>query len=172
MRRKVFILALATLLVVGTISIAFSQGTGRRGRGFGRDLDRGKRIADKTQTELNLTKEQQKKLQSLRIDFAKETVKLRNDMQIKSLELRQLWLADELDEEAILAKAKEVSELRSQLNEKRILHRIAATKILTKEQRAKLSTGRLGRGDRPGRGLLESGNGGHWGMGRGRHWKQ
>jgi len=168
MRKKVFTIALAALLVVGTISIAFSQGAGRRGRGVGRDLAQGKRIADKTQTELNLTKEQGKKLQSLRIDFAKETVKLRNEMQIKSLELRQLWLADELDEEAILAKAKEVSELRSQLNEKRILHRIAATKVLTKEQRAKLSTGRLGRAKRPGRGLRGFGNGGNFGMGKGR----
>jgi len=167
MKRKVFIIALAILLVVGTVSIAFSRGRGGRGRGFGPGLGDGPRMENQVPEELKLTKEQQEKLQSLRIDFAKETLPLSNEIQIKELEMRQLWLADELDEEAILAKSKEVSDLRNQMQEKMIRHRLDAAKVLTKEQRAHFSkVGHWGRGKRSPRGLPGFGRGGHFGMGR------
>ncbi|MBC8230139.1 hypothetical protein H8E77_11380 [bacterium] len=47
-------------------------------------------LMDRTPAELNLTQEQQEKLQSLRTDSAKETLPLRNEIQIKTLELQQL----------------------------------------------------------------------------------
>ena len=181
MKRKVFTIALATLLVVGTISIAVSQGRGRGGKNFGQGLGIGQRMMDGTPAELNLTQEQQEKLQSLRTDSAKETLPLRNEIQIKTLELRQLWIADELDEEAILAKSKEISDLRDQLHEQRIHHRLDAAKILTKEQRTRFSpAGRWGGGyqygcEAPGYGYggrRGHGRGGNFGMGRGhrRNW--
>ena len=158
MRKKVFIIALTTLLVVSTISIAFSHRPGRRGKGFGTGFY-GLRAANLASTELNLTQEQVQKLQPLRADFDKETLPLRNEIQIKTLELRQLWIADELDEEAIVAKAKEVSDLQNQLQGKMIHHRIDFAKVLTKEQRIQFSPiGRRGRNHRYG-----------FGMGRGRH---
>jgi Spy/CpxP family protein refolding chaperone len=168
MKRKVFIIALATLLVVGTISIAFSRGHGRRGRGFGSGLGYGQRMESQVPEELKLTQEQKEKLQSLQTDFAKETIPLRNEMQIKELELRQLWLADELDEEAILAKSKEISDLRNQMQEKMVRHRLDAAKVLTKEQRTQFSQiGPRERGKRPLRGLHKLGRGGRRGRGRG-----
>jgi Spy/CpxP family protein refolding chaperone len=109
-----------------------------------------------------LTKEQLEKLQPLRADFEKETLSLRNDLELKSLELRHLWTADELDEEAIVAKSGEVSDLQAQLHEKMIRHRLDVAKILTKEQRARFLAGGArglgtetrgrGRGGRPGMG--------------------
>jgi len=162
MKRKVFIIGLAALLVVGAISIAFSQGFGRRGRGFG-----GPGMMDKVTAGPNLTQEQLKKLQALRTDFQKETVDLRNRTQLIGLELQQLWLADELNEEAILAKTKESSALRAQLQEKSVQHRIKMRKILTKEQWASFNQSRnIGKG----RGMMGSGRGQHRGrmMGSGR----
>ncbi|MBM3240226.1 periplasmic heavy metal sensor [Candidatus Poribacteria bacterium] len=153
MRKKVFSIALAALLIVGTVSIAFSRGQGRRGGDFGPGFY-GLRMTNQTPAELNLTKEQQEKLQSLRVDFAKETLSLRNEMQIKELELRQLWLADELDEEAIVAKSKEISALQNQLQEKQIRHRLDVAKVLTKEQRTRFfPAGYRGRGDWYGFGM-------------------
>lgn len=99
----------------------------------------------------------------------KETLELRNDIQSKSLELQKLWIADELDEKAILAKAKEVSELQNQLQEKMIRHRIDLANVLTKEQRTRFSpAGYWGRGYQGGYGLPGCGYGGRFGMGRGR----
>ena len=173
MKRKVFTIALAALLAVGTISIAFSRGHGRRGGAFGHGLGHGQGMINRTSGELNLTKEQQEKLQPLRIDFQKEILPLRNEIQTKELELRQLWIAGELDEEAIVAKSKEVSDLRNQLHEKKMLHRLDAAKVLTKEQRTRFSlAGRRGRGyqhgcESPGFGYggqHEYGHGGHFGI--------
>ena len=155
MKKKVFTIALAALLVVGTISIAFSRGHGRRGRNSGPELGYGQGMVNRTPEELNLTKEQLEKLQSLRTDFAKEMLPLRNEIQTKSLELQQLWIADELDEDAIVAKSKEVSDLRNRMQENMIRHRLDVGRILTKEQRTQFSpAGRLGRGFRQGCGLV------------------
>lgn len=170
MRKKVFIITLAALLVVGTISIAFSRGHGRRDRDFGPGFYE-PRMAKEEKIGLNLTQEQLEKLQSLRADFDKETLPLRNEMQIKALELRQLWIADELDEEAIVAKSKKVSDLRNQLQEKIVRHRLDVAKVLTKEQRTRFSppAGYWGRGYRYGRGLPGFGYGGRFDMGREHH---
>ena len=135
MKKKVFTIALATLLVVGAISIAFSHGYGRQVRAFGPGLAYGRGMANWAPAEFNLTQEQQEKLQSLRADFDKETLPLRNEIQTKALELRQLWLADELDENTIAAKSKELSDLRNQLHENMIQHHLNVANVLTKEQR-------------------------------------
>ena len=163
MRRKFVIIALVALLAVGTVSIAFSYGRGGRGGWGGPGMGRGPGIVDREKAGLDLTKEQLEKLQSLRTDFDKETLSLRNELELKALELRQLWTADELDEAAIIAKSKEVSDLQSQLEEKAIRHRLDAAKVLTKEQRTQFAA----RGFR-GRGLGGYGRGGGFGMGQGR----
>jgi len=161
MKKKVFIIGLASLLVVGAISIAFSQGFGRRSREFGPGSGfGGPGMMNRFTAGPNLTKEQLEKLQALRTDFQKETVDLRNKMQLIGLELQQLWLADELNEEAILAKTKERSALQAQLQEKSGQHRIKMRKILTKEQWASFNQSRnIGKG----RGMMGSGRGQHRG---------
>lgn len=159
MKKKFFTIGLITLLVVGTISsIAFSQGFGRWGRGSGPGSVYGPRWS---QMGSNLTEEQEEKLQSLRTDLDKEILPLRDKIQAKALELQRLWTADELDEKAILAKAKEVSDLQNQLQDKIIRYRLNTAKILTKEQRTLFSPAY-------GCGLPGCGYGGQFGMARGR----
>ena len=149
MKKKFVIISLVALFVVGVISVAFSQGYGRRGKS-------GSGVANWEKTELNLTKEQLEEIQPLRANLDEETLQLRNEMQIKALEYQQLWTADELDEEAIVAKSKEISDLKDQLQEKMIRHRLDIAKVLTKEQRASFAqTGRFGRG----RGSMHGGGG-------------
>lgn len=191
MKRKLFTIALAALFVVGAISIAISQGYGRRdreflhepgydlrmglGRGakFGPCLGYGPGMANWTPAGINFTEEQLEKLQSLRTDFFEETLELRNQIQVKAMELRKLWTADELDDETILAKTREVSKLREQLQEKAIRHRLGVANVLTKEQRARFFYAvRSGRSFYQGRGPHGYGRGrrgrrGHFGMGRG-----
>lgn len=168
MRKKVITIAIVTLLTIGIISVALSQGRGHRaGRGrFGPHCGPG--MAARGRPEPDLTKEQLEKLQPLRAGFEKETLSLRNELELKSLELRHLWTVDELDEEAIVAKSREVSDLQAQLQEKMIRHRLDVAKILTKEQRARFLAGSTrglgpeprgrGRGGRPGMGT-EKGRG-------------
>lgn len=170
MKRKIFTIALAALFVVGTISIAISQGYGRRNRevaleqGFGPGMGFGSGMAIYAPTGLNLTKEQLEKLQALRTDFQEATLESRNKMQIDGLKLQQLWIADELDEDAILAKTEELSALRNQMQQKKTQHHLDVAKVLTKEQRTQFfhaaRSGRRGMSRRGGRGRRS-------GMGRG-----
>lgn len=137
MKRKIITIALVALLVVGTVSIALSYGLGRGvGRG-GFPAGPGSQRAKIEKAESALTEEQLAELKSLRTDFVKETLPARNELEIKALELQQLWTADELDEEAILAKSREVADLQNQLHEKMIRHRLDAAKVLPKEYRTR-----------------------------------
>ena len=157
MKRKIITIALVTLLTIGVVSIALSYGRGRgNGRG-GFPAGPGPRGAVKEKAESALTKEQLEELKLLRTDFVKETLPARNELEIKIMELRQLWAADELDEGAILAKSSEVSDLQNQLHERMTRHRLDAAKILPKEHRARF----LAKAHRePGRGSQGRGPGG------------
>ena len=58
----------------------------------------------------------------------------------KQLELRGLWSQKNPDEEKILAKEKEISALKSQIQEKGTKYLLEARKVLTPEQQAKFGT--------------------------------
>ena len=134
--------------------------------------------------QLNLTAEQKTKLNDLREKTWKETVTLRNEMQTKRLELRTLWTNPNPDKDKILAKQKEMSDLRNTLQAKMTDSRLEARKVLTPEQAAQVATqgpgmgfggggmhrmGRMGRGncDGPGFGPGGAGFGPGGGPGRG-----
>ncbi len=87
---------------------------------------------------LNLTSEQMQKLQALGESFLKEKIPLRNELMLKRVELRGLWMQTNPDEGKILAKQKEMNSLRAQLGEKVTKFRLEMRKILTPEQQAKL----------------------------------
>jgi zinc resistance-associated protein len=80
----------------------------------------------------NLTPEQAGQLFDLRQKFLDETAGLRKQMVVKRAELRALWQADTPDEKAIVAKQKEISALRDQLQPKVVAFRLQAKKLVPK----------------------------------------
>jgi len=88
--------------------------------------------------DLKLSPEQIKKMQSLELNFEKETAKLFSDLRVKQLELRELWTADTPDETKINAKIDEIGKLRTDLEKKRTSHLLEVKKVLTEEQWLKL----------------------------------
>ena len=87
---------------------------------------------------LNLTPEQKTQLQTLRDNFRKDTVLLRNNIKVKRLELRTLWTVPKPEKDKIIAKQKELNDLRTQLQMKFIDFRLAARSYLTPEQSAQV----------------------------------
>ena len=85
---------------------------------------------------LNLTPEQKGKLEALKDKFRKETVFLRNQMQVKRLELRTLWTVPTPEKNKIIAKQKELGDLFNQLQSKVTDYRLEARSYLTPEQAA------------------------------------
>lgn len=106
---------------------------------------------------LKLTSEQKTKLGELQEKFRKDTISLRNEMQIRRLEMRTLWITPNPDKDKIMAKQKELNALRDKLQAKSTDFRLDIRKILTPEQAAQIGT--LG----PGMGFGRS-------MGRHRMW--
>lgn len=100
-----------------------------------------------------LTDAQREQIQSLRIKHLKEVMPLETDLRIKNLELAMLWQAAKLDAKQIVAKVKEINELRNKLELARVNHQIEIYNLLTPEQRKVFRPGiGMGRGMMRGRG--------------------
>ena len=89
---------------------------------------------------LNLSNEQMQKLTALHERFLKETISTRNDLALKQIELRTLWLQTNPEEGKILAKEKEINVLRAQIQEKATKYLLEGRKVLTPEQQAKVTS--------------------------------
>jgi Spy/CpxP family protein refolding chaperone len=97
---------------------------------------------------LGLAPEQAKQMEQLRTEFAKARVKRRAEVEVARIELMELMRAPQLDDKAILAKAKLLGDLEAAGIRERVEHRLSMAKVLTPEQRAKA---RDLLGERPGR---------------------
>ncbi len=95
---------------------------------------------------LNLNNEQMQKLEALRERFLKETISMRNDLALKEVELRTLWLQTNPEEGKILTKEKEINALRAQIQEKATKYFLEGRKVLTPEQQMKVTTFFMNRG--------------------------
>jgi Spy/CpxP family protein refolding chaperone len=126
-RAKTLVFLFALLLMTGSL---YAMGPGEGGPGEGFRAHR--------HNLLNLTAEQKTKLQTLRDNFRKETVFLRNDIKVKRLELRTLWTVPKPEKDKIVAKQKEINDLKAQLQMKAIDFRLEARSILTPEQAAQV----------------------------------
>jgi len=146
--KKTTIVGLGLILVlalVATVALAWGPGFGPGfGRGFGG-------LAYGVPPIPNLTAEQSAQIQVLRDGFLKESEPLQKELYAKGQELRQLWSIPNVDPAAIKAKQGEISDLRSELQEKATNLRLEIRKILTPEQLAQLPA--AGRGFGPGMGF-------------------
>ncbi|MFQ6091567.1 MAG: Spy/CpxP family protein refolding chaperone [bacterium] len=139
MRTKWLILGTAVLLAIGAAQMGYAQracGFGP-GRGLGDGPGDGPGILAKAEA-LDLKPDQVERIQAMRLDLAKTTLQIRSELELKRLELRELMLADKPDRRGIEAKIDEIEPLRTELQKKRIEHRLALREVLTPEQRAKL----------------------------------
>ena len=113
---------------------------------------------------LNLTPEQKARFQELRRKFIRENAQLIGGLVAKRLELKSLWTDPKADSQAILAKERELRDLKNRMKDKVIQYRLEARSSLTPEQIEKLGMmGGMGFGF--GRGFHHHGQGmGHSGM--------
>ncbi len=111
----------------------------------------------------DLTKEQQKQVESLRLDLLKKTEPLRAQMSQKRIEMMELASKDNPDEQAIEKMRQEIWALQDAMQNDRRAMSVKFRSILTPEQRQKLAA--FGPGAGTGSGAC---CGGMQGMGKGR----
>jgi Spy/CpxP family protein refolding chaperone len=89
---------------------------------------------------LNLNNEQIQRLEALHEKFLKETISMRNDLALKQVELRTLWLQTNPEEGKILAKEKEINGLRARIQESATKYLLEGRKVLTPAQQEEATT--------------------------------
>jgi len=157
--KKIF-LAVIMAAILATVGLATAQDRGKghgMGMGYGSHSGGAHSAGSGLWGVLNLTPEQMQKMQALREGFLKEKIPLRNELVVKRLEMRGLWMQTNPDEAKILTKQREINALRAQLGEKIIKNRLEMRKILTPEQQAQLVN-------------LSNRHRGRHGYGRGHEW--
>jgi len=90
---------------------------------------------------LNLSEEQITEINKTLLDFQKNSLELRNRIQIKELEIKALLLEPETELAKIREKLKEVADLQVELKVKTIEKYLEIKDLLTPEQQAKLPLG-------------------------------
>jgi len=90
---------------------------------------------------LNLSEEQITEINKTLLDFQKDTVELRNSIQIRELEVKALLLEPQTELVKIRAKMEEIANLQVELKVKTIEKYLEIKDLLTPEQQAKLPLG-------------------------------
>jgi len=90
---------------------------------------------------LNLSEEQITEIKKTLLDFQKDTLELRNRMQIGELEVKALLLEPQTELEKISAKLQEIADLQVKLKVITIEKYLEIKDLLTPEQQAKLPLG-------------------------------
>lgn len=83
---------------------------------------------------LNLTEEQNEKIQEIREAYRRDTLSWRNELMIKRFHLRDLMGDLQAAPERILNQQREISEMEAKIQERTILFQFELRKILTPEQ--------------------------------------
>ena len=89
----------------------------------------------------NLSEEQVTEINKTLLDFQKDTVELRNSIQIRELEVKALLLEPLTEMTKIKAKFEEIAELQVEIRVKTIERYLEIKGLLTPEQQAKLPLG-------------------------------
>ncbi|MBD3414983.1 MAG: periplasmic heavy metal sensor [Candidatus Aminicenantes bacterium] len=86
------------------------------------------------QSQLDLTPEQQEKIQKMKLQFQKEMLTLQTELKTKMLDLRAL-MTEKADSAKINAKIDEIAEARAAIQKKAYAHHMEVRNILTDEQK-------------------------------------
>lgn len=124
MKRKILFLAVALLLVFGIAQVAGAAGVGWN-------------VVDPGKT-LNLTDEQKVKMREINQNNYNQTRELRIKAMDTRHELKQMWLQPNPDQTKVEAKAKELKELQTRIQDIRQQNRQDCQSLLTPEQQNQL----------------------------------
>jgi len=103
------------------------------------------------QAELGLSADQAAQLEKLRADGRKQAIRQRADLAIARIELEELMAAPNVDDKAVAARVKAISDLQASSLQARTEHRLAMRRLLSPEQQEKMKQlRRRGRMERAG----------------------
>jgi|AntAceMinimDraft_9_1070365.scaffolds.fasta_scaffold62834_2 Spy/CpxP family protein refolding chaperone len=155
MNRKLTILTLlvVTAMFLGVFQFSFAQGNmnlankkgTKQGESFRYSTKEMKQLENNPNMKikglwesLNLSQEQKTELSKINLNFQKETLKFKNEIQLSQLEVKELFLEEELDLNRIRLELKKIADLEVETKIKGFEVYLTAKEILTPEQQEKL----------------------------------
>jgi Spy/CpxP family protein refolding chaperone len=93
---------------------------------------------DRARAALGLTDEQADGLRQIMVEAQKSAMKMRADIGVRRIELRELMRAEEPDRDAVMKKVQEISDLRGQMMKQRVESLLDSKSVLTPEQQKKV----------------------------------
>ena len=87
---------------------------------------------------LNLSKEQITEFRKINLSYQKEQLELKNEIQLKQLEIKELLLDEELDLIKIRSEFQKIADLETEMKMSSLKGYLTAKEILTPEQQEKL----------------------------------
>jgi len=134
---------LLSFLSLGNAATAAGQGTwGSRERESGDRLGVERALAlldsDRVKSYLGLDSSQVERLRQIALDTEKANVKIRADIEVRSIDLKEALRGDKPDRDAILKKVQEISDLRGQVMKSYVEAILSAKAVLSPEQQKKI----------------------------------
>ena len=94
--------------------------------------------SDRIRTYLRLEDPQVERLRQIVLETAKANVRIRAEIEVRSIELREALRGDKADRDEILKKAQEISGLRGEMMKHNVEAILAAKAVLSPEQQRRL----------------------------------
>jgi len=85
---------------------------------------KGKEFREDFKKQLNLTEEQEKKIEQLRLAHQEQMIKLRSDAELKELEIRKLVSADNVTRSEMIKLTKELNAIKAEMELARVNHKM------------------------------------------------
>ena len=95
--------------------------------------------------ELNLSEKQEKQLQDLHFNIAKQMIQVRSQLQLARLELKRMLAEEEADRDLIFNQIEQISKIQAEMKKIQIEKQLAFREILDKKQLGKLRELRMER---------------------------
>lgn len=85
--------------------------------------------------QLNLTEEQEKKIEDLRLSHEEKVIKFKSELELKELEMRKLRASENVSRDAMINLTKEISAIRNDMALARTNHQMDVYELLDTTQR-------------------------------------
>jgi Spy/CpxP family protein refolding chaperone len=97
--------------------------------------EKGKEFREDFKKQLNLTEEQEKKMQELKLAHQEQMIKLRSDIELKELEIKKLVSAVNVSRIEIIKLTKELNTIKNEIDIARVNHKMDVYDLLDESQR-------------------------------------
>ena len=125
MKKLIFVLAVLFVVTSLNLEVHPQKRENQKSKDFRKNL----------KSQLNLSEDQEKKLEALRLTQQESMIKFRSDLELKELEIRKLKSSDKFSRSEMINVTKEINAIKNDLTLTRVNHQMDVYELLDESQR-------------------------------------